>query len=421
MFFPEGHCIIYLGGGAGKSVENTVEKRSLDFQQYIHSSPYTCSQTLGKAIKKVKCSLPNSPRKQFAIVSKIAKELKITTDSASTHKAHDSNGKKDHVKEMVTAFYNRDDISRMAPGVRDCITIRDENNQKIQLQKRHLMYSLMEAHKMFIDEHIGVKVGKSKFAQLRPVNVMLTGSMPHDVCLCRYHDNIKLLCDAINKIVRNFPTYNSNFVKNFVCSNESDKCMLGLCSKCPKWLDNFQSNVDCTEITTWYQWQLVDKIDDSVHSAGKRMNKVLNEGVASKMFDSLREQIPPFLNHVFIKHQQAKTFQHLKENMAYGHVVVQMDFSENYTCVHQDEIQSAHWHQQQVSLFTVATWINTEDSANCKCESTVITSNNLSHDKYAVAVFVDVFLKHCVKIHPEIKKVNFFTDGPSSQFKNIYF
>lgn len=42
--------------------------------------------------------------------------------------------------------------------------------------------------------------------------------------------------------------------------------------------------------------------------------------------------------------------------------VVQVDFAENYTWQHQDEIQATHRNQQQVTLVTVVIW--TKDSAS---------------------------------------------------------
>lgn len=35
-------------------------------------------------------------------------------------------------------------------------------------------------------------------------------------------------------------------------------------------------------------------------------------------------------------------------------VLIQVDVSENYKCMYQDEIQSAHWDQSQVSIVTAA-------------------------------------------------------------------
>jgi hypothetical protein len=65
---------------------------------------------------------------------------------------------------------------------------------------------------------------------------------------------------------------------------------------------------------------------------------------------------------------------------------VQVDFSENYASQYQDEIQSAHWHCIQVTVFTCVAWIGSES------RSYAIVSDYLNHDKYAVYKFLSVIL-----------------------------
>ena len=51
-----------------------------------------------------------------------------------------------------------------------------------------------------------------------------------------------------------------------------------------------------------------------------------------------------------------------------------MDFSENYTCVEQDEIQSAHWNK--ISVFIAVCWVSGQT------ESYALISDYREHDKY---------------------------------------
>jgi hypothetical protein len=63
--------------------------------------------------------------------------------------------------------------------------------------------------------------------------------------------------------------------------------------------------------------------------------------------------------------------------------LLQVDFSENYTCMFQDEIQSAHWKQDQVSLFTAALWFDG------KLHPTVIAFDDLNHGKEMAVSYID--------------------------------
>ena len=47
---------------------------------------------------------------------------------------------------------------------------------------------------------------------------------------------------------------------------------------------------------------------------------------------------------------QANYVQDLKRNLKHGEVFVIADFSENYTCIVQDAIQSYHWHVSQATV-----------------------------------------------------------------------
>ena len=85
----------------------------------------------------------------------------------------------------------------------------------------------------------------------------------------------------------------------------------------------------------------------------------------------LKEQLPFFLKHVYIKREQAKYFESKIENLQEDEAVVQVDFSENYTCKHQDEIQTAHWSQEQVTIFPVAIWTISDEQNQKTCSSHV--------------------------------------------------
>ena len=89
-----------------------------------------------------------------------------------------------------------------------------------------------------------------------------------------------------------------------------------------------------------------------------------------------------------------------------------MDFAENFSTLWQDEVQSAHWHKKQVTIFTPVFWYQNS------CSSAVIVSDDLSHSKEYILVLVYCLLsKH---IESSVKILQVWTDGPSNQFKNRF-
>ena len=82
-------------------------------------------------------------------------------------------------------------------------------------------------------------------------------------------------------------------------------------------------------------------------------------GFTDDLFDHICSMLPNFLEHCYVKRNQADSYNEERkmvgdENFDTTFALIQVDFLENYRCMYQDEIQSAQWQQNQVSLFTVA-------------------------------------------------------------------
>ena len=221
---------------------------------------------------------------------------------------------------------------------------------------------------------------------------------------------VKMLCESLHKEIDDFPLYSGSFAENFVCNPESELCMLGKCkkcAKCPSLLQKIRSSAgNLDEHATWYQWEHVEQMVQAKKGKSmkrvKKIQKVLKEGTVDDLLEDLEVQLPSFLEHVFVKRQQARIFKEKIEHLTEEEAVVQVDFAENFSCKYQGEVQSAPWSQDQVTLFTVAIWTKSGDKNSC-CESHVIVSDDLKHDKTSVAVFMCKVVNDLVKgRHPNI-------------------
>lgn len=137
-----------------------------------------------------------------------------------------------NVLKLVQDFYLSEEISHTCPGKRDYVTINDDN-EKITYQRRLLLMNLDEAYAVFKQTHIAAKIGFSKFASLRPPQCILALETfgTHSVCVCTYHQNVKLIFDGLKKILH-MESYRELFT-NMICSNPSEKCHLNQCRQCP--------------------------------------------------------------------------------------------------------------------------------------------------------------------------------------------
>ena len=213
--------------------------------------------------------------------------------------------------------------------------------------------------------------------------------------------------NALHKASSSCPSYSHELPERFLCSEPKRACWMNECNSCKDGA-GFRRIMNCydTADAQWYVWKTVED---------NRLMKAVVEGTTHDLVDYICSLVPQFLEHTYIKRHQASEYQTCKEratnNTDPEEALIQVDFSENYTCVAQDEIQSAHWNQRQVSLFTVAVWHSGSQHSH------VIASDNLAHGKETVIAYLDKVLDG---LPDHVKKVSLWSDGPASQFKNRY-
>ena len=115
-----------------------------------------------------------------------------------------------------TDIYGQPDISWTAPGMKDYVIIRT-GKEKTRKQKTFLMLTVNEARSLFCDANPGVKIGKSNFADLRTKHVCLNTMYPHNMCLCKYYENMRLLLESLKSYTPTLTTGFCDFLKTIVC------------------------------------------------------------------------------------------------------------------------------------------------------------------------------------------------------------
>ena len=190
-------------------------------------------------MKRLEQGLPSSPRKQLFVVEKLARSVGIPVCSSSKKS---TSAKSEVKRELVHSFYRTDDISWQAPGRKDCIIIHETTEAGDRIKKtqqvRYMIMSLREAWNKFTEQHSTTKMSLSKFCELRPPNVKLFDHLPHQVCLCNYHETVRLLLVALGEHT-SLSTEFSSFVKQVTCDPSSKKCMTRECSACLDLINEF--------------------------------------------------------------------------------------------------------------------------------------------------------------------------------------
>lgn len=162
----------------------------------VAGGAFRSKQSEGKAVKRLHRALPTSPRKYRQAVRKLAIQLDMQlTDKVDNDERRGRKAVGDDTVDQVNAFFLRDDISRHAPGMKDCRRVNEE-----MVQKRHLYNNISETYELYKAEHGDSNhIGRTKFADPRPPPVCPLNDMPHNVCVCAIHEHIFMCVSVLAK------------------------------------------------------------------------------------------------------------------------------------------------------------------------------------------------------------------------------
>lgn len=148
-------------------------------------TPYANRSSESKATIKAQRGLPFSPCKMTQVIWNLTQSH---CPGLIIKQKHKRNKLSPALKKQATDFYKLQDISRMAPGKRDSVIVKDSQGNKSHEQKQHMVCSIKETYKLFVEE-VGKTMSFSTFADLRPDCVLVASKTPRNVCTCILHEN----------------------------------------------------------------------------------------------------------------------------------------------------------------------------------------------------------------------------------------
>lgn len=324
---------------------------------------------------------------------------------------------------LVKEFYCSDSVSRQMPGLKDYVSLgKDPDGKPVHIQKRLILANLKEVYCLFKSKHPELKIGFSKFAELRPKNCVIAGaSGTHCVCVCTAHQNVKLMIVGGNLHKITLPG-SENMLKTYkecisqiMCNPPTELCFLDVCDYCPKINDFNESLLGCleenmTENITYKKWITVDRC------SFETINKPTEEFV-----EEFCVQLVHLKKHDFIAKQQSLFFSEKKSSLEENEAIVTCDFAENYSFVLQDEAQGFHWNNSMATVHPMVVYYIDKDMETGKQvvhKSFVFISDCLAHNTVLVHVFQKKLIDFLKSFLPNLKKLYYFSDGSAAQYKN---
>ena len=346
-----------------------------------------------------------------------AKQLVNTRGILSTPNPKPGKMLSNDTVKLVYNFFENDEISRCMPGKKDFISVK-EDGRKVHKQKRLLLCNLNEAYTLFKEHYPNVKIGISKFCELRPKHIVtVSSSGTHTVCVCSICQNVKLMLigSRIKELTTGLECEINSYkhcLSQLICNPSLPECHLGSCYNCPgvdnlrKFLtDIFESNA--VDEITYKQWITTDRstIETITHST-------------DEFLEILFDKLKLLLHHSFIAVQQTNFQNELKLVLNANEYIVMCDFAENYSFILQDEVQSFHWNNSQATIHPFVIYFKNADHTLSHI-SYVIISDCLSHDTTAVHLYQQHLMQYMKrKFQRKPKHIYYFSDGSAAQFKN---
>lgn len=358
-------------------------------------------------------------KKEFDVGDRMAKRAKKLQSEHGFMSVPESQTRSDcltnEIQEIIVNFYATDTISRAMPGKNDCLSMKI-NGVKQKVQKRLLLCSLKEAYLVFKEENQAIKVGFSSFANLRPKNVVIPGaSGTHSVCVCTYHQNVKLMIENSKMYTIQLGSQGKNSYKDFLrltmCEPAQEKCWLGECDQCPG------NNALKEKITEFFEEEDIEEIRFKQWITVDRTSLEENIKQVDEFVDSFLSQLEALKTHSFIASAQSSFFQETKKNLATGCVLIGGDFAENYHFIVQDAAQGFHWSNDQVTIHPFIVYYRDANGELVNLNVAII-SDELVHDTKAVYVFQRKLIEHLKALCIPMDKIIYFSDGCAAQYKN---
>ena len=121
-----------------------------------------------------------------------------------------------------------------------------------------------------------------------------------------------------------------------------------------------------------YSWQKVD---------GKVRKKCLTAS-HRELFNMFNTQMPVLKKHIFVKREQNTFHNNVKDNLEENEVLVHVDYSKSYSDKDQQEIQSAYFGHNTLSIFTACYCFRGGDG-EIVSKNITVTSNATDHSRIA--------------------------------------
>ena len=340
----------------------------------------------GKIMKKYKCvSLMNE---KTGLCRKRLSEAKSRIQTGIKSRM----GKRKRCEEKIIQFLEREDNSRTQPGKKDAKKVGSNKTQSYVLTDY-----LSNLYAKFKSENPGMNISFTTFTRTRPKYILTASFISRHTCLCTKHQNAALTAKALRRYGIIVPVNPEEMLKEERLKE--------------KVREEIKDDTDI-KLSQWKRVEIEEK------GKKKYVTKIVESTLEKEEFvTKFENQIDEFGSHVERVSTQYSQIRTLKEKLPDHHMIIQMDFAENYSCRSLEEVQSAYFNQTTVTLHPMVVYYNDEDGALAH-QSFIMVSDEMSHKSSTVLAFVEEIMPSLKLLDPDLDTIHYWTDSPTSQYRN---
>ena len=353
-------------------------------------------------------------------------------------------------RKLAHDFWSSPGISRPTGNKKDMIRKRLAVRTYVNHPKQILEKTQTEVYLEFKAKYPEVKMRQRSFERCKPFFVIAPRSQDKVTCCCRLHVETRMLfqtCMEFRKQVLatkeesvNFSVFEhlDDIVKQTLCAKPEGqdyhlfKCLNRECEECGVTKFNLmEEEEDVGPEAPTVNWQKFEYVNVGQTQDGREKRKlqlVRKETPPGAMFNTFKMLLSEFSSHQFRATWQSKEMKECVEHLPKNHVCCIHDYSENYSCTSQDQLQSQYYSQTQASIHvtilhrhaleTVDGVESTVDDPSIITEHIFVISPDTKHDHHSVHQVRELVAGYLREIDYDVEVMHEWTDGCSAQYKS---
>ena len=402
---------------ANVAVTNTKAKRSNDARAATQTAiGFLCGEEIKKKRLKTKVAkLLRINRKRISNASNHRTKVLRSKEScwSFTERKTRSDAIPTEHRKLAHDFWASPEISRTMPNKKDIVRKRLAPKTYVSHPKQILEKTQTEAYHEFKTKYPEIKMGQRSFEKYKPFYIATPKSQDRITCCCRIHVETRMVFQSCMEFRRQLTQrpdeyivykHLSDLVNETLCSKSEGQdyhdmnCLQRNCEKCGiaalKVLDEEEDTSISAPLVKWRKFEYVVIGTNSNNSEKRKLMLVDKLTPPGELFSCLKTLVKTYASHQFRANWQNEQLHTLVASLPMGQVVAVHDYSENYTCTMQDQIQSLYFSQVQASihvtilhrhaLMSIDGTESTEDNPSIVTEHLFVISPDCKHDHHSV-------------------------------------